>query len=781
MRVALVGLPGLDEPLRSELPYATIVAIPDADATTLEEGLRGVDVAVVDAGAAGRLRTPPPAIACVARSTPETELRALTARGVARLLFLPVTAAELAVEIRRLAPPPPAENAGGASATEAARERAGAAMAELWLRFRGTMAERLDVLERAAAALLEGDPAPAVLDEARAAAHKLRGALGTFGRPHGSRLAAEIETLFEAGPPDGAAVYRYAELVLELRQEVERPDAPGGGEAPNAEDGSPRAPADGAPRVLILDGDPGAGAAVAAAGLAAGWETMVAGSLAELEPALHPTPALVILDPAAIDSERLNSLLRRLALDGPRVPVVFHVREPDLRARVDAAQRGVRAVVPKRSDPGTLIARAARVLEEGRRPRGTLLVVDDDPVLLEFVRGALTSSRVRVVTLQDPLRFWETLEETRPDMVLLDVDMPHVNGIQLCRVIRGTPEWPDLPVLFLTAHTDPETVARAFRAGADDFVAKPVIGPELRARVEGCLDRVRRRGTTVMGDPFGPGRAAVLQRAATLLALARRHRERVAVGLLDARTRPGAGGLSPSALLRRLGEAARDEDVVVPWSPGEIALLLYGMDRDEARRWLVDRTSGPGGPGAGAPAGFSLFPDDGTELDDLVEVAAARMAVAREPAAVGSPSSPAGPAWRADVDVVVVEDDDALAELVEESLAGRGLTVRRIRDGVQALRLLGGEHPSLRPRAIILDVGLPGMDGLSVLRRLVDDGTARRTPVVMLTARAAEAEVLHALELGAFDHVAKPFSVNELLHRVRRAMDAGAAPPRPSG
>ena len=71
-----------------------------------------------------------------------------------------------------------------------------------------------------------------------------------------------------------------------------------------------------------------------------------------------------------------------------------------------------------------------------------------------------------------------------------------------------------------------------------------------------------------------------------------------------------------------------------------------------------------------------------------------------------------------------------------------------------------------------MDVGLPSVDGLSVFRALARNGVAQRTRVIMLTARSAEAEVLTALKLGAFDHVAKPFSLSVLMQRVQRALDA---------
>ena len=83
---------------------------------------------------------------------------------------------------------------------------------------------------------------------------------------------------------------------------------------------------------------------------------------------------------------------------------------------------------------------------------------------------------------------------------------------------------------------------------------------------------------------------------------------------------------------------------------------------------------------------------------------------------------------------------------------------------------LTGPDPELRPELILLDVDLPGLDGISVLRQLARDGVLDRSRVIMLTARAGETEVLEALELGAVDHVAKPFSVPVLMQRVRRAL-----------
>lgn len=124
------------------------------------------------------------------------------------------------------------------------------------------------------------------------------------------------------------------------------------------------------------------------------------------------------------------------------------------------------------------------------------------------------------------------------------------------------------------------------------------------------------------------------------------------------------------------------------------------------------------------------------------------------------------------VDVVLIEEDEALSSLLLHALATRGYRTHWIKDGQAAVEILAGQQPSLITRVVLLDVGLPRLDGFSVLKHLFQDGVLQNTQVIMLTARATEAEELKAFELGAFDHVAKPFSLPVLLQRIRRALRA---------
>jgi len=110
--------------------------------------------------------------------------------------------------------------------------------------------------------------------------------------------------------------------------------------------------------------------------------------------------------------------------------------------------------------------------------------------------------------------------------------------------------------------------------------------------------------------------------------------------------------------------------------------------------------------------------------------------------------------------ILVIEDEPAIAELIRLNLAGAGFGVRLERDGEAGLAAVA----RCRPDAVILDVGLPGIDGVEVCRRL--RAAQDWTPVLFVTARDDEVDRIVGLELGADDYVTKPFSPRELVARV---------------
>jgi DNA-binding response OmpR family regulator len=113
--------------------------------------------------------------------------------------------------------------------------------------------------------------------------------------------------------------------------------------------------------------------------------------------------------------------------------------------------------------------------------------------------------------------------------------------------------------------------------------------------------------------------------------------------------------------------------------------------------------------------------------------------------------------------ILVVEDEKTIAELVAEALKRRGYRVEMAHDGDNGLLAAETSLPDL----VILDVMLPGMDGWEVCRRIRENPSTRNIPVLMLTARREERDLLAGFDVGADDYMKKPFSVNELAARVR--------------
>ncbi|PSJ42107.1 response regulator transcription factor [Allosphingosinicella deserti] len=119
------------------------------------------------------------------------------------------------------------------------------------------------------------------------------------------------------------------------------------------------------------------------------------------------------------------------------------------------------------------------------------------------------------------------------------------------------------------------------------------------------------------------------------------------------------------------------------------------------------------------------------------------------------------------ISILVCDDDDLLIDLIDYRLSSRGYDVVIANDGSEALKRIADAIPD----AIILDAMMPVIDGYEVLRRLRENEATKSVPVIMLTARKQEQDIVSALELGANDYLVKPFIPEELVARLSRLLE----------
>jgi diguanylate cyclase (GGDEF)-like protein len=656
---------------------------------------------------------------------------------------------------------------------------------------RGVLDQRIATVEEAVTAMVSTGLDDDLRARAERDAHKLAGSLGMFGLPRGSEIAAELErSLGVAGGPAVEDMPRLAELVLDLQNQF-------GGLLDQAAEDEPLEGEDfsAANRhvVLFVTPDPELSDRLTVEAVGRNFRPRGAVTCAGARRlAAEELPDAVVLDVtfAETDGESLD-FLEELAGREPPVPVLVLTASEALVDRVEVARRGGGKFMQRSRPVADVIEAMSDMVMRAGPAHFKVLAVDDDPAILGAVTSLLEPSGLDVSTFEEPIGFWEALTANTPDLLLLDLDMPDLNGIELCRAVRADDRFGQLPVVFLTSHSAPERVQEIFEAGADDYVGKPIVGQELVTRVRNRLERVRVNRELAEKDDL-TGTASRRRSGGTLealLALANDQGQPVSLALIDLddfkRFNEALGDATGDAALRGLGELAADtfrgEDVVGRWGDDEFVIGAYAMTRDDGVQRVAEmlesfrhqRYMNPAGrhKRISFSAGVAEYPRDGGDLPALYRAADEALICSKSkggdrvfPFDSGTDIEAAQP------DIVVVDDDDVLADLLIDSLQTRGYRVQRFADGQEAADALSGASPAVAPSLILLDVDLPGLDGLAVLRQLARDEVLERTRVIMLTAHSGEAEVVEALELGACDHVSKPFSIPILIQRIRRAL-----------
>ncbi len=479
-----------------------------------------------------------------------------------------------------------------AGAKHQAQAKVQAVLQQIWDKFNETWEAKLRMFEQAIAQLSTGTFNPELHSLAQIEAHRLIGSLGSFGLPNGSEVAREIEQLLRLDSWDKKEVQQLKKLLGQLQQIVKNKPPSRTVETPNFKMRSRQ--------LLIVDDDVVLTEQVKTEAITWGLQVEAATDLKTAKKLIiSHSPDVIVLDLAFPQTPETGlNLLAELAQQTPRIPVLVMTAQNQLSTRIEVARLGGNVFLEKPIRPEEIVKAVTQELNRSQKPEATILIVDDDINVLAALSTLLTPWNFQVKTLADPQHFWQALATTVPDLLILDIEMPGFNGFELCQVVRSDPRWSDLPILFLSSHKDAKVVHQVFAVGADDYVQKPIVGPELIARILNRLERVRiQRKFAEIDELTGTAtRRKSTQDLERLIHLAKRQHQPLCFMILDLdyfkqindRSGHEMGDKVLSLFGRQLKQFFRTEDIIGRWGGEEFVVGLYGITREQGAKRLND-------------------------------------------------------------------------------------------------------------------------------------------------------------------------------------------------
>ncbi|WP_404784894.1 response regulator [Altericista sp. CCNU0014] len=374
----------------------------------------------------------------------------------------------------------------------------------VWEKYKGLNQSRLEHLEKATDALLNNCLTETQCKVACQMAHKLAGALGVFGFLEGSCLAKEIEIVFKDYKIVGSLEASHlAESLGSLREILarsqEKPSLPALAYPRLQTLGMLDTSTENHPLLLIVDDNLELANRFAALAEMQSLSVEVITCLKDVLNGQYiylsnesKIADIVILNLSfsAVEEEDLDRLAK-LVNQTPPIPVLYMTARHDLTNLVKmnrlAAHMCFQTPVSPEKVLDAIMKRRSQIVSTTPK----VMLVDDDETVLTGMRALLEPLGLKLITLSDPLQFLPALEKNSPDLLVLDLKMPHFSGLELCQILRSTPQWSRIAILFLTAHTDIYTTNQIFSAGANSCISKNIGRSVLATHILTSLERTR--------------------------------------------------------------------------------------------------------------------------------------------------------------------------------------------------------------------------------------------------------------------------------------------------
>ena len=182
------------------------------------------------------------------------------------------------------------------------------------------------------------------------------------------------------------------------------------------------------------------------------------------------------------------------------VPVALIKSESSQALLAQELYSGIDLVLQKPLVAETLHKAFQMLLDLRSRLLPRALVIDDDYNVIRRAEYLLASEGMKVSSFADTAKLFDLLKDINPQILLLDIDMPGISGLDVCRKLRSMDEWHSLPVVFVSARTDWQTRVAAFECGGDDYLTKPVVNAELLQKAQVWLQRAEARDKMLNRD-----------------------------------------------------------------------------------------------------------------------------------------------------------------------------------------------------------------------------------------------------------------------------------------
>ena len=403
----------------------------------------------------------------------------------------------------------------------------------------------------------------------------------------------------------------------------------------------------------------------------------------------------------------------------------------------------------------------------------TVLVIEDNAKNMKLVRLLLQMGDFRVREAVDAEKGIALAKQDRPDLILMDIQLPGMDGLQATGLIKADPQLGTIPVVALTSYAMEGDKACALEAGCDGYITKPIDTVTF-------IDVIRTYIPSLSADEAPPQKERQHNAVRILIVDDDPKNVKLMCGMLirdDYELWTATDG--PSAL-ERVRETPLDLillDVMMPGMDGyEVTRRLKAGDETKAIPIiLITALDGPEDRARGLEAGAEEFltkPVNPVEIeariqsmlklkrykDQLAIRACSEDRTCSDVAAVEPPR----PADHQQC-ILIVEDDPKDLKLLKSHLNSSEYTIEFVRNGSNAIETITRQRFDL----ILLDILLPGMDGFEICRRIKQMDDARDTQVVLITCLSDMENKIRGVELGADDYLIKPIDPRELQARVK--------------